>query len=138
MVVWAAFDDLELATHIKSLSAQIETAESNLAALKKTETSLAKAEGEAAAKKLAAEAAAKVEAAQAKAAAEEQKRVEAAAKAQAEAAAAEAERIRNLPPVYVPPAPAPYVPPVQDTGGAYPGYNGPRCYAPGGKTWRPC
>ncbi|MCD2188014.1 hypothetical protein [Actinomycetospora soli] len=22
--------------------------------------------------------------------------------------------------------------------GAYPGYTGPRCYAPGGKTWRPC
>ncbi|MEJ2886313.1 thermonuclease family protein [Actinomycetospora aeridis] len=22
--------------------------------------------------------------------------------------------------------------------GAYPGYNGPRCYAPGGRTWRPC
>jgi micrococcal nuclease len=20
----------------------------------------------------------------------------------------------------------------------YPGYTGPRCYAPGGKTWRPC
>ncbi len=74
----------------------------------------------------------------AKAAAEEQKRVEAAAKAQAEAAAAEAERIRDLPPVYVPPAPAPYVPPAQDTGGAYPGYNGPRCYAPDGKTWRTC
>ena len=154
MVVWAAFDDLEIATHIKSLSAQIETAESNLAALKKAETSLAKAEGEAAAQKLAAEAAAKVEAAKAKAAAEEQEKVEAAAKAQAEAAAAETERIRNLPPVYippapapyvppapapyVPPAPAPYVPPAKDTGGAYPGYNGPRCYAPGGKTWRPC
>ncbi|TDD40568.1 hypothetical protein E1287_00935 [Actinomadura sp. KC06] len=23
-------------------------------------------------------------------------------------------------------------------GGGYPGYTGPRCYAPGGKTWRPC
>ena len=23
-------------------------------------------------------------------------------------------------------------------GGAYPGYTGPRCYAPGGKTWKPC
>jgi micrococcal nuclease len=22
--------------------------------------------------------------------------------------------------------------------GGYPGYNGPRCYAPGGRTWRPC
>ncbi len=24
------------------------------------------------------------------------------------------------------------------SGGGYPGYTGPRCYAPGGKTWRPC
>jgi micrococcal nuclease len=24
------------------------------------------------------------------------------------------------------------------SGGPYPGYTGPRCYAPGGKTWRPC
>ncbi|GAA4227803.1 hypothetical protein GCM10022254_16380 [Actinomadura meridiana] len=23
-------------------------------------------------------------------------------------------------------------------GGGYPGYTGPRCYAPGGKTWHPC
>ncbi|WP_432559923.1 thermonuclease family protein [Granulicoccus sp. GXG6511] len=26
----------------------------------------------------------------------------------------------------------------QSESGSYPGYNGPRCYAPGGKTWRPC
>lgn len=25
-----------------------------------------------------------------------------------------------------------------DSGGSYPGYTGPRCYAPGGKTWKPC
>lgn len=24
------------------------------------------------------------------------------------------------------------------SGGSYPGYTGPRCYAPGGQTWRPC
>ena len=63
------------------------------------------------------------------------------------AAAAEAERIRNLPPApapapYVPPARAPYVPPVYvapaPAPNPYPGYNGPRCYAPGGKTWKPC
>lgn len=72
---------------------------------------------------------------------------EAARRAADAAAAAEAERIRNLPvpAPYVPPAPAPapYVPPApvpappaeQDP---YPGYNGPRCYAPGGKTWKPC
>lgn len=75
---------------------------------------------------------------------------ETAAAAEAERlAAAERERIRNLPAPYVPPAPAPYAPPaplpappvvqpppaVQDP---YPGYTGPRCYAPGGKTWKPC
>ena len=70
--------------------------------------------------------------------------------AAAAAAAAEAERLRNLPPVpapYVPPAyvPPAYVPPAYVAPAApapapnpYPGYNGPRCYAPGGKTWTPC
>ncbi len=75
---------------------------------------------------------------------------QAAEAAAAAAAAAEAERIRNLPPApapYVPPAPAPYVPPAYvppayvppaPAPNPYPGYNGPRCYAPGGKTWKPC
>ncbi|MHA7239538.1 thermonuclease family protein [Arthrobacter sp. TMS1-12-1] len=57
------------------------------------------------------------------------------------AAAAEQERIRNLPPVpepYITPAP-PYVPPAPPAAAdPYPGYTGPRCYAPGGKTYRPC
>lgn len=60
--------------------------------------------------------------------------------AAAAAAVAEAERLRNLPP-----APAPYVPPAHVAPASpapapnpYPGYNGPRCYAPGGKTWTPC
>ena len=66
----------------------------------------------------------------------------------AAAAAAEAERLRNLPPVpapyvpraYVPPAyvPPAYVPPAAPAPNPYPGYTGPRCYAPGGKTWTPC
>ena len=60
------------------------------------------------------------------------------------AAAAEAERLRNIPhpAPYVPPAP---VPPANVAPAApapapnpYPGYNGPRCYAPGGKSWTPC
>ena len=71
---------------------------------------------------------------------------EAAAAAQAAAAtAAEAERIRNLPPVPAPYVPPAYVPPAYTPPAApapapnpYPGYNGPRCYAPGGKTWTPC
>ena len=73
--------------------------------------------------------------------------------AAAAAAAAEAERLRNLPPApppyvppaYVPPAygppayvPPAYVPPPAPAPNPYPGYNGPRCYAPGGQTWTPC
>lgn len=70
--------------------------------------------------------------------------------AAAAAAQAEAERLRNLPPVpapYVPPAyvPPAYVPPVYvppvapaPVQNPYPGYTGPRCYAPGGKSWKPC
>jgi len=72
------------------------------------------------------------------------------ARAAAAAATAEAERIRNLPPApapYVPPAyvPPAYVPPAYVAPEApapvtnpYPGYTGPRCYAPGGKSWTPC
>lgn len=79
----------------------------------------------------------------------EAERVTAEAEARAEAdrlaaeaaAAAEQERIRNLPPApdpYVPPA-EPYVaPPPPAAQDPYPGYTGPRCYAPGGKTYRPC
>ncbi|WP_051427424.1 thermonuclease family protein [Arthrobacter sp. H20] len=75
---------------------------------------------------------------------------EAAAAAESERlAAAERERLRDLPAPYVPPAPQPYVPPaplpvppvVQPPPAAqepFPGYTGPRCYAPGGKTWKPC
>ncbi|MEV8183552.1 thermonuclease family protein [Specibacter sp. NPDC078692] len=147
IVAWTAFKGLELETHINLLTTKIQKAESNLAALTQAEASQQKSEAEAAAKKAAAEAKAKQDAAEAKAqkeAAAKQAEAEAVAKAQAEAAAAaEAERIRNLPPVYVPPAPAPYVPPayvppVENSGGGYDGYTGPRCYAPGGKTYRPC
>jgi micrococcal nuclease len=94
----------------------------------------------------------KKEIAEAKAAAARQAARRAAEATAAAAAAAEAERIRNLPPApapYVPPAPAPYVPPAYvppayvppapaPAPNPYPGYTGPRCYAPGGKTWTPC
>ncbi|WP_427005671.1 thermonuclease family protein [Pseudarthrobacter sp. H2] len=80
------------------------------------------------------------------AAAAESARQASEAAAAAAAAAAEAERIRNLPPApapYVPPVyvpPAPYVPPAvpAPAPNPYPGYTGPRCYAPGGKSWTPC
>lgn len=46
---------------------------------------------------------------------------------------------RTVPPApYTPPQPrpAPTVPPAPAD--PYPGYTGPRCYEPGGKTWKPC
>ena len=141
MVRWAAFDEQGLASETKLLSTKIELAESNLQTLKQTESNQKKTE-KAAAEAAAAKAKAKAEAkAKAKAKAVAEAKAQAAAKAAAEA---EAERIRNLPPVYIPPAPVPYdppvyQPPVQDSGGGGDvGYTGPRCYAPGGKTWRPC
>ncbi|MHA7181597.1 thermonuclease family protein [Arthrobacter sp. MDB2-24] len=91
----------------------------------------------------------RVQAEAAEAARVEAERVQAEANARAEAdrlaaeaaAAAEQERIRNLPPApepYIPPV-APYVPPAPPAAqDPYPGYTGPRCYAPGGKTYRPC
>ncbi|RKS73199.1 hypothetical protein BZB76_3889 [Actinomadura pelletieri DSM 43383] len=36
------------------------------------------------------------------------------------------------------PAQAPRPTSNANNGGGYPGYTGPRCYAPGGKTWKPC
>ena len=147
VVRWAAFTDAELAGHITQLSGGVGKAETRLASLAETKKTLAAAE-KAAAEKAAAEKAA-AEKAAAEAAAEKAAAWAAAAQAEAErvaaeaATAAEAERIRNLPPVYVPPAPAPYVPPAvqppaQNSGGGYPGYTGPRCYLPGGKSYRPC
>lgn len=142
LVRWAAYRDAELASVADKLSATIAAAEGNTAKLKTAQTSLKKTEDEAAAAK-AAEAARKQ--AEARAATEAKAKAEADAKAQAEAAAAaaaaaaaEAERIRNLPPVYVPPAPPAYQPPAQNSGGGGDGYTGPRCYLPGGKTYRPC
>jgi micrococcal nuclease len=111
-------------------------------------------------KRKAAEAKAK---AQAKAKAAEKKRVAEAKRLKAEAAerdraaaqaaeqaaadaaaraAAEAEAARR----YTPPAPAYEAPkqnyeapaPAPAQQNPYPGYNGPRCYAPGGKSWTPC
>lgn len=117
---WAAYTPVELAKHAETLLTDIAKGEKKVAASTADQKRLADAEAKAAAeKKAAAEAAAQ-------------------AKAAAEAAAAEAERIRKLPPVYVPPAPPVYQPPAQGTGGGPDRYTGPRCYAPGGKTYRPC
>lgn len=140
LVRWAAFDDHELAAHLDLLSAKITDSETALVVLKAKQSSLAKAEAkavaDAAAKKAAAAAKVKADAA-AKAQADARAQAAAQAQAAADAAAREAERIRNLQPVYVPPEPPVYAPPAQDSGNPA-GYTGPRCYAPGGKSWRPC
>ncbi|MDP9694056.1 UNVERIFIED_ORG: micrococcal nuclease [Arthrobacter globiformis] len=140
-VHWAAYQPAKLAQLVSRLNTSASAATARQAAIKGKKKSLAGAAAAAKAARVKAEAAAK--AAAAKVAAEAA--AAAKAKAAAEAVAAEAERIRNLPPVYVPPAPPVYVPPVYEPPAApapvtdpYPGYTGPRCYAPGGKTWRPC
>lgn len=126
----------ELEQEVTLLKAAEDKAAKEAAAAAKRETERVAAEAEA--RRIAAEAEARVAA-----------EAEAARRAAEAAAAAEAERIRNLPaPAPAPhvppaPAPAPYVPPAPAPAppaeqNPYPGYNGPRCYAPGGKTWKPC
>ena len=134
-IQWAAQQPDKLAALVSRLDTSASAAAARQAAIKSKKKRLADAAAAAKAAQVRAEAAAKAAADAA-----------VAAKARAAAAAAaEAERIRNLPPVYVPPAPPVYVPPVHAPPAApapvtdpYPGYTGPRCYAPGGKTWRPC
>ena len=157
-LLFSAYTSAELASRLVSLSADIGRAEAKVKAVTAEKSKLAAAEAKAAEEKKAVEAKAAAEkkaaeerAAAKKAAEEAAKRAAAEAAAQAkaqagaEAAAAtpEAERIRNLPPAYVPPPYVPptppfYQPPAQDSGGGYPGYTGPRCYAPGGKSYKPC
>lgn len=152
-VRWAALGAAGTTSLAAQLSRSIDAAEGKLGSVKQEVSRLKVAEDKAAqeaadaakreANRLAAEAAARAEAERVAAAA---MKAEAARRA-AEAAAAEAERIRNVPAPapYIPPAPAPYVPPAPAPAppapaeqNLYPGYNGPRCYAPGGKTWKPC
>lgn len=137
-IEWAAHKPAKLTALVSRLNTSASVAAARQTAIKGKKKSLTEAAAKAA--RVKAEAATK--AAAAKAAADAAAKARAAAAA---AAAAEAERIRNLPPVYVPPAPPAYVPPVYVPPAApapvtdpYPGYTGPRCYAPGGKTWRPC
>ncbi|MDQ0862495.1 thermonuclease family protein [Arthrobacter globiformis] len=134
-VHWAAYQPAKLAQLVSRLTTSASAATARQAAIKGKKKSLADAAANAARAK--AEAAAKAAAAKVAAEAAAAAKAKAAAAA---AAAAEAERIRNLPSVYVPPAPPVYVPPAAPAPvtDPYPGYTGPRCYAPGGKTWRPC
>ena len=122
-VHWAAYQPAKLASMAKRLDSATSAGSAHQVAIGAKKTALADAEAA-----LAAETARQAAAAQA-----------------AAAAAAAAERVRNLPrapapyvpPAYVPPA---YVAPVvpAPAPNPYPGYNGPRCYAPGGKSWTPC
>lgn len=135
-VLPAAFTSAQIAVILAALDAGISQATRKLEETKSLEQTLSAAEKKAEEERVAAEARAAAE----KKAAEE--RAAAEKKAAEERAAAEAERLRNLPAPYVPPAPQPYVPPAPQPyvppANPYPGYTGPRCYAPGGKTWRPC
>lgn len=150
-VYWAGLTAAGTAAGLKILDGKVSAAEKKrdelntrksdlVAAEKKAEEERKAAEVRAAAERKAAEerAAAEKKAAEERAAAEK-----AAAEEAARLAEAEAERLRRLPvpapyvppapQPYVPPAPQPYVPPAPSTK-----YTGPRCYAPGGKSWRPC
>ncbi|HYH77131.1 MAG TPA: thermonuclease family protein [Arthrobacter sp.] len=149
-IYWAGLTAAATAAALSALDHHIAAGEKKRNEFQSLQSTLAAAEKKAEEERLAAEAraAAEKKAAEERAAAEKKAADEAAAAAKAAAeeaarlAAIEAERLRRLPAPapyvapapqpYVPPAPAPYVPPAPS------GYTGPRCYAPGGKTWRPC
>ncbi|MDR6621092.1 thermonuclease family protein [Sinomonas atrocyanea] len=119
------------------LTRELTTADSRQQALVKRASSV-KAEEDKRAAQAAAEAKRKAEEAKAKAAAEAKRKAEeAAAKAAAEAAKRAQEqaqaRAEADAPTYS--VPGNVAPPAQNP---YPGYYGPRCYAPGGQTWTPC
>ncbi|MHA7267133.1 thermonuclease family protein [Arthrobacter halodurans] len=106
--------------------AAAERAAAQKAAAARAAAEKAAAAQRAAAARAAAEKAAAIRAANQRAAAEQ---AAAARAAQQAAAAREAARPRQAPPKKPSPPAA---------SNPYPGYNGPRCYAPGGKSWKPC
>lgn len=98
----------------------------------------AKAKAKAAAQKKAAEAKAKKVAAQKKATLQRQAEARAAAQKEAARKAAAKKKRAYKAPVKKKPT---YRAPVKKSkpkSGGYAGYTGPRCYAPGGKSWKPC
>lgn len=149
-IYWAGLSAAATAAALAALDSKITAGEQKRDDFKSLQSTLAAAEKKAEEDRLAAEARATAEkkAAEERAAAEKKAADEAAAatKAAAEEAARraeiEADRLRRLPAPapYVPPAPQPYVPPAPPpyVPPAPSKYTGPRCYAPGGKTWRPC
>lgn len=137
-VYWAGLSIAATAAGLAMLDQKMSSAEKKLNETKALQQTLGAAEKRAEEERVAAKALA---AAEKKAADEAAAAAQAAAEEAARLEAVEAERRRNLPAPYVPPAPAPYVPPAPAPyvpPAANPGYTGPRCYAPGGKTYRPC
>lgn len=136
-VYWAGLSAAATAAGLTMLDKKISAAEKKRDKSKALQATLAAAEKRAEAQRVAAEAHAAAE----KKAADEAAAAAKAAAAEADRLAAiEAERQRKLPAPYVPSAPRPYVPPAPApyVPPANPKYTGPRCYAPGGKTYRPC
>jgi micrococcal nuclease len=140
-IYWAGLTATATAAYLATLDNKVAVAEKKRDETQALQGTLAAAEKKAQEDRLAAEAQAAAEKkAAAERAAADKKAADAAAAAEA-ARQAETERLRKLPvpapyvppapQPYIPPAPAPYVPPATK-------YTGPRCYAPGGKSWRPC
>ncbi|MCY0905021.1 thermonuclease family protein [Arthrobacter sp. H14-L1] len=141
-ILWAAFSAADVSRHLARVTAGIDRMNATIPVLENRRDELLAADTRAAADKAAAEAAEAAAAVAAEQAVAAQAAREAAAQ---DAASREAVGVSNLPAPYVPPAPPPYVPPAAQPYVAPPvapapakGYTGPRCYAPGGKTYRPC
>ncbi|MET4061772.1 micrococcal nuclease [Arthrobacter sp. UYP6] len=147
-MVWAALSTAkrtELQARVSAARSAVHVRHGELTALQQDrqqaedEVVRKAAEAKAEAERVAAEEAARMAAVAAQAeanriAAEQDEANRVAAEAEARrVAAAQAEADRQA--AYVPPVQQ-YVPPVQNSNP--PGYTGPRCYAPGGKSWRPC
>jgi micrococcal nuclease len=148
-LIWAAYSAVDQERFAASMASLATRATGARSRLERAAITARAAEAEAA--RIAAERAAK-----AKAKAEREARARARAKAAAERAAAEAaaqaaaERARaarpaapaQRPRAEAPKKSAPRVtrprPKPVTKPNPYPGYTGPRCYAPGGKTWKPC
>lgn len=131
---------------LQTTKAELEEAERRAEAARKTAEKKA-AEEKAAAEKAAAEKAAAEKAAEEKAAAAqreaEQRAAEEARQAEADRQAElgrqrEAERRRANPPQQQAPQRQQAPSGGYGTDADYPGYTGPRCYAPGGRSWKPC
>ncbi len=149
-VLWAAFSAADISRHLTRVTAAIDRMNATIPVLENRRDGLLAADARAAADQAAAEAAAAAVAAAEQAGAAQAARdaaVQQAAEQEAavqQAAEQEAARVNNLPSPYVPPVPQPYVPPAAQPYVApqapapAKGYTGPRCYAPGGKTYRPC